>query len=246
MNRNNRFTPILLLLTLLFTVGTAVAQESELSLRLNRDFGYGGFGTIQGKFSYRVTGPDTLSRVEFLLNGEIIGEDSEPPFRFQFHTDDYPMGDTTFSAIGYTTDGQEYHSNEVTREILSKAAAGEETKKAAWQFGLPFLILIGVVYLITIWASRSSGKYKTVTANSFFGATVCPKCGQPFNMHIWKLNLGISALDRCPHCGKWSRVNRATSEEIEAAEQGSITEPSQPASAKELLRKKLDDSRFDE
>ena len=47
--------------------------SKELSLRLNRAFGYGLAGQMQGTFSYIVNGPESLFRGEFILEGQVIG-----------------------------------------------------------------------------------------------------------------------------------------------------------------------------
>jgi hypothetical protein len=125
----------------------AAAQEESLTFRLNRDWGYGGVGQIQGRFSYRVSGPETLSNVTFLLNGEIIGQDDEAPFAFQFHTDDFPAGIYRLSVTGVTTDGQELRSLEITRQFLSAAEANKITRQFVLWFGggaLGVVLLIGL------------------------------------------------------------------------------------------------------
>lgn len=84
-----------ILLTLLLfslTIGTAAAQEDSVALRLNRDFGSGFGARIQGTFSFRVTGPENLVRVIFLIDGDQVGEDSDAPFRLQFRTNSYSPG----------------------------------------------------------------------------------------------------------------------------------------------------------
>jgi hypothetical protein len=63
------------------------------------------------------------------------------------------------------------------------------------------------------------------------------------------MNLVIGKMDRCPHCKKWSIVRRAPLEMLRAAEAAELEheqEQSQaPASSEEdLLRKQLDDSRY--
>ena len=58
------------------TVPAGAQEEAPaLSLRLNRDFGYGSGLQIQGRLSYRVDAADDVVRVEFLLDDEVIGEE---------------------------------------------------------------------------------------------------------------------------------------------------------------------------
>jgi len=107
------------LLTILLTAVSALAQNDDLSLRLSRDFGYSLGGRIQGKFSFRVTGPDDLERVVFLVDGEQVGEDTKPPFRLQFRTETFSLGSHTLSATGFTSDGRQLQSNQLHREFVS-------------------------------------------------------------------------------------------------------------------------------
>jgi hypothetical protein len=54
-------------------------------------------------------------------------------------------------------------------------------------------------------------------------------------------------LERCPHCGRWSRVPRASAERLAAAEARLLGETSPEASPEtqaEGLRRQMDDSRF--
>src|SRR5690606_9954169 len=112
---------LLLALVLLGAVPGVRAQEEEpgITLRLSRDFGYGSGIEAQGRFSYRVEGPDDLVRVEFYMDDTLIGTDEEAPFRLQFDTGQYELGLHRMSAIGYTAGGQELASNIITREFVS-------------------------------------------------------------------------------------------------------------------------------
>ena len=59
-----------LFFSLLFST-PALAQEKDpgISLKLNRDFGYGGFGgEIQGTFSLNASGPDELVEIQFFID----------------------------------------------------------------------------------------------------------------------------------------------------------------------------------
>ena len=84
----------------------------------------------------------------------------------------------------------------------------------------------------------------------YHGGAICPKCDRPFSRHIYGLNLGTHKYDRCPYCGKWSLVRRASKGELDAAEAAEI-EASQAGaftpevSEEDQLRKQLDDSRYE-
>jgi len=242
-----------LLLGMVFVGGTAVAQSNNtLTLRLSRDFGTGIGSNIQGTFSYRVSGPDDLASVTFYLDDQIIGEDSEAPFRLQFMTEDYPLGIHTFSAIGLTKEGQELTSNSLTRNFIS----GSDATRSTLYIAAPILLLSFGGMLISWWFTSRKNKANgkgILNVHGTWGGTICPKCNKPFARHIWGINLGIGKFDRCPHCGKWSVVRRVHPDILNAAveamqqAEANNADNSTPDSADEEAsqRKRLDDSRFD-
>ncbi len=239
----------LLLVALWAFAVSAQAQETAVSLRLTRDFGFGMGSNIQGTFSYRVEGPDDLARVVFLLDGETIGEDSEAPFRLQFRTENYALGVHTMSAVGYTSDGRQLQSNSIQRQFVS---GSDSTKVTVWLI-IPIILLAVGGRLFSSWITNRGRKETNQPAISGpFGGTLCPKCGRPFAMHIWGLNVVTGKYDRCPHCGKWSVVRRVSPDMLqsaaeafaESAEETAV--PSTPANDEDALRKQLDDSRFDD
>jgi hypothetical protein len=238
----------------LFSIISALAQgESELVLTLSRDFGYSsGTGRIQGTFSMRVSGPDNLQRVVFLIDGQLIGEDSQAPFSIQFHTGNYPLGVHTLSAVGFTSDGRELRSNETRREFVSADEGGRTALKIAIPIvGVTFGMILLSTLLPVILRRRKSAGIPLGAPRSYglLGGTICPKCGRPFGIHIWGLNLLAGKLDRCPFCGKWSLVRRASPEALKAAEAAELemadrSESAPSDSPEEALRKDLDESRY--
>lgn len=232
---------------------SAMAQgEEALTLSLSRDWGYSsGTGRIQGRFSMKVSGPDSLTRVVFLVDGKPIGEDTEAPFRLQFHTGDYPLGVHVLSAIGYTEEGRQLFSNEIRREFVS----AEEGWSIAVKFLIPVIgitfamMLIAFVFPVLLGRGKRTalplGAHRTYGP---FGGTICPKCGRPFSIHLWSLNIGFKRLDRCPFCGKWSLVRAHPLQELRAAETAELksgqTVEAPALSADERLRKELDESRY--
>ncbi len=218
-----------------------------MRLRLSRDFGFGMGANIQGTFSYRVTGPDNLERVIFLLDGEKIGEDTEAPFRLQFRTETYSLGVHTMSAEGETSDGRTLTSNTIQRQFVS----GSDSTKASLWIIIPVLVLSIGGGAISAWiANRNRSDKDQPAVTGPFGGTICPKCGRPFAMHIWGPNIAIGKFDRCPHCGKWSVVRRVPPDALYSAAEALKEEPPESAapalSEEERLRQQLDDSRFDE
>lgn len=253
MSRQKRWALWLIVaLTLVFRGGTAVAQsEDELTLGLSRDFGTGLASGIQGTFSYRVSGPDDLVSVSFYMDDQLIGEDSEAPFRLQFKTDNYAVGMHTLYAVGVTQDGRELTSNTLSRNFLSRS----EANRSMISIVVPILLVSFGGIIVSMWIANRSAKASGGSlgnVNGPFGGTICPKCGKPFARHIWGLNLVAGKYDRCPHCGKWSLVRamhpdvlKAAVEALEEAE--AAQNQSQPGDPDDpnRWRKRLDDSRFD-
>ena len=80
------------------------------------------------------------------------------------------------------------------------------------------------------------------------GGAVCPKCGLPFSRSIFSPNLLVGKLSRCPHCGKWSVVGRASPDELAAAEAKLRGEkqPAPPAAdAETQLHKRIEESKYE-
>ncbi|GAB4155331.1 MAG: hypothetical protein Fur0021_22590 [Candidatus Promineifilaceae bacterium] len=222
-----------------------------LTLRLSRDFGYGGLGgDIEGTFSYRVDGPDALVRVEFLLDGEVIGEDTEPPFRLQFHTRTYPLGQHTLSAVGYTSDGQTLQSATLTRNFVDPGESTEFLKRMLLPLGIIIFLAVVLPAIISIASERRNPTPMGAPRKyGLSGGTICPNCGRPYSRHFWGLNVGAGKFDRCPHCGKWRMVRRYSLEALRAAEQAELKQEEAtltPLSEEEKLRRQLEESRFDD
>jgi len=227
--------------------------EPQIELSLSRDFGYSsGTGRIQGTFSLRVSGPETLTRVIFLIDGKQIGEDTQAPYRLQFNTDAYELGVHTMQAVGYTLNGVELRSKEQRREFVSS----EEGWQAAGKIAIPILIFAGGAVLLTtllplILGRGKKGSLPLGAPRNYgtAGGTICPKCSRPFGMHLFGLNLLVGKLDRCPHCGRWNIVRRVSPQELRAAELRELENQSGPTattgmSEADRLRKDLEDSRY--
>jgi len=252
-----KFTPILLLFCILFlaTVSNVQAQSNgELQLGLNRDFGYGGFGPdIQGIFTLKIKNPpQNLARVVFYLDSTSMGEVTQAPFNLQFNTDTYSLGDHTFSAVGYTSDGQELQSNQIHSVFVTAGSGGNMALKIV----LPILgvLLLAVVVSFLIPTVFNKGKFSSLPLGAerkygIGGGAICPKCGRPFPLRLWFINLGINKIDRCPFCGKWSFVRPRSITELRAAEAAELAHAQPDAtiageSEADKLKKELDDSRY--
>lgn len=239
-----RIVAVVLLLMLVWSqVQLVQGQESSdepLALRFRRNFGYSLGAQMQGTFTIRAEGPPELARVEFLLDGEVIGVDEEAPFRLGLNTRDYPEGIHRFSAVGYFASGEELQSATVTRQFVATSAVT--------------IIVIAVVVLVlafrgaSYYLARRSGSKGA--AYGFLGGAVCPNCGRAFSIHWWSLRLGVGRYDRCSHCGKWNVVNRVSTERLLAAE----TNLGQPDGSQkeadsereeEARRRRIEESRYD-
>ena len=223
------------------------AQGEELSLRLTRDFGYGAGGQIQGRFSLRVSGPEDIVKVEYIVDGEVVHTITEPPFRYQFHTDDYSPGVHTLTAVGYKADGTLVYGTEFVRQFLS----ADDAKSSTMKIIVPLLIIVGGATLVGALAPALMMRGKKFKPGNYgaAGGAVCPRCTFPYSRQIMAPNLLVGKLQRCPHCGKWAIVARASQPDLEAAEarwfmegNSSVAAPSE----EEKLQQLLDDSRYDD
>jgi hypothetical protein len=223
-----------------------LAQTAELTLRLSRDFGYGGFNNdIQGLFSMKISGPADLSRVVFYVDNMVIGEVTQAPFILQFNTDNYPLGVHRLYAIGYSTIGQQYKSNILTNNFVPTS---EGTKII-----IPILVIVlGAILLslvVTMLLGRGRVKFLTLGEERKynFGGGICPKCNRPFALPLYSMNLGFSKFTRCPYCGKWSVVRReslAKLREAEKAELGWGKADFKEETEEEKLRRNLEESKY--
>jgi hypothetical protein len=198
----------------------------------------------------RASGPDNLERVEFLIDGEVVEVVSETPFRYRFHTDDFAPGVHKLSALGYTSEGRELSSVTFSYQFLS----AEEARSATMNLVVPILILVGGVSLVAIIGPALLGRRKGTFRVGEYGASggaICPRCAFPYSRHLFSPNLVVGKLERCPHCGKWAIVGRATSTELEAAEARLLEDheigrrPIERGDEQDL-RRQLEESRFED
>jgi hypothetical protein len=147
-------------------------------------------------------------------------------------------------AEGLRVDGSTLPSNVIEVQFVSA--------DAGWRAGLrlvmPILLLavLAVVAMIAVTAFSSRRFQPGVYGGA--GGAVCPRCALPMARHVLSPNIGLGMkLERCPHCGKWSLVGRATNEQLAAAEarlRGGAELQLSPERREEDLRRKVDDSRF--
>jgi len=240
----------LLLLIFIFSIGIPVlvqAQSEGLNLHLRRDWGFGAGNRIQGNFTLIADGPTNLTQVNFMIDGEVVATDTEAPFEFKFKTSEYTPGQHTMTAEGILANGTNLESNSYIREFLTADAAMESTKDII----LPILLVVGVISLISVLGPLLLWRKQTHTPGVYgsAGGAVCSRCSFPFSRHALAPNLLFGKLERCPHCGKWAIVSRATKADLTAAEErfsganAPQNLPLEDHAAK--LKQMLDDSRFD-
>ena len=250
----------------LMLVMPVLAQEGGLRLSLSKQFGFAMGGQIQGTFKLTAQGPADLTSATFRLDDEagvvgptILGEVSEAPFdrlragsfSLTFSTGKYPHGRYALSAVGQTAGGPTIQSNVLHVEFVSAEAGWQATGKIMF----PLLALFGAIMLLAtvgplvlerlgMRPRRPVGAPRTYGP---LGGAVCPKCGRPFGLHWWALNLIVNKFDRCPNCGKWGVAGRASREALAAAEAAEIASatPEMPEpSPEEKLRRQIEDSRY--
>jgi hypothetical protein len=238
-----------LLLALLLSLALTPSnfgQGDELTLSLSRDWGYGGpNGRIQGTFSFHVRGPEDVVAVQFFIDDQLVGADTQTPWRYQFNTDAFALGPHRLTATGQTAGGEQLTSNVVACVFVAES----ESWAAGLRIALPLLLLaLGFVVLgaLISWR-RDRGR---VRRYGIWGAAICPNCGRPFGMHWWAPNLINAKYDRCPHCRRWNRVKPAARDELNQAEARWLEQtqtPGLPAAQTEAekLRKRLEESRYD-
>ena len=118
-------------------------------------------------------------------------------------------------------------------------------------------IVIAIIVLVVLvfrgsqlFTSRSKAHLNTplgeARSYSIAGGAICPKCQRPFAISLLSLKLGFAKFTPCPYCGKWSLVQRASQEELraaEAAERGPV-QTTQPKDEAAKLKEMVDESRF--
>ena len=116
--------------------------------------------------------------------------------------------------------------------------------------GVIVLMIIGAGSQFFVFRNKRLQRVTPGTARNYGikGGTICKRCGRPYSIHFWSINLAVGALDRCEHCGHWAVVRSRPQAELRAAEQAELQDQSipvaQPLSPEEELRRQLDESRY--
>ena len=242
---------LLVLLFLLRPSEVHAQEESErIELRVLRIFGYRLGNTLQGRIGLRVDGPEDLVRVAFYLDDEVIFEDGEAPYEYDFSTGEFSPGEHTLQAIGYTRDERILHSAVGLYTFLSADQASQGVLDILIPLLIGVVLLIAIVGAISAFITKRKAPEQKIGNYGPAGGAVCKRCGKPFSRHILSPNLVVGKLERCPYCGKMAIVRRGTRLELQEAEELLLAERQErdvPAeeSEDERLRRMLDESRFE-
>lgn len=235
--------------------GVAGAQGGGFPLTLTRDWGYGGFGgEIEGRFTIKVKGEQPFTRVIFYLDETVMAEVTEAPFRFQFETGDYPSGEHVLWAEGVLPDGSRQTSEKIRAVFLSKEEANAATRRLLFPLLGVIALSLAIAAGVSALATRRNASLPEGAPRNYglWGGTICPHCRRPYAMHFYGLNLLTHRFDRCPHCGRWGLVRRQPIEALREAEEAERRAAARPDEApptlseEEILRKQLDESRYED
>jgi hypothetical protein len=206
-------------------------------------------GTIQGRFTLRASGPESLVEVRYLIDGQLMEAVTEPPFSYQFHTDNFATGVHEIYALGILDNGDEIRSQSLTLDFIS----GEEAGGSITRFIVPLVIVIAAISILSALLPSILGRGKDRFVLGEYGpagGAVCPACKLPYSRLFMSPNLVVGKLSRCPHCGKWTIARRATQAELNQAEaryrQDQEEGQARPADAADDLRRQLEESRFED
>ena len=245
--RTYKYLFFVLAICLLAVPVSAAAQSEGLQLRITRDFGYGGGFQIEGTFSLRASGPESLAQVDFIIDDVVVFTDTEPPFQYQFKTGQYPPGVHRMTAVGILADGTRLQGREFVNEFIT----AEEANQKVFTILVPILVIVGLVTLLGVGGPLLLGRKKTHTPGVYgaAGGAVCKKCQLPFSRGFFSPNMLFGKLERCPHCGKWGIVPAASPAALAEAEERLRSEGGmgtvQAETEEERLRRMINESRYD-
>lgn len=205
---------------LFITTAAAFGQAQDAyTIDIRRDWGYGAGVDLQGRMTLTINGDTSeIIHVRYLLDGEEMAAVSSEPFSYPFNTDDFPAGMHTIHAELTSQQGEVFISNEITRNFVAASEVGGKMGSILWPiFGIA-AVVTGLSFVLTSRRSKAAARAGG-RDYGFLGGVICPKCGQPFKRSAWSLlHVGGFRFDRCPHCGRWVGVRRASQQQLEDAE----------------------------
>ena len=87
-----------------------VAGQESLTLSLDRNVGMALGSIIQGTFTLRGSGPETVQNLTVYFNGDEVHFVTENSIAWQFNTADYPGGSTNITLFGVDDAGATYYA----------------------------------------------------------------------------------------------------------------------------------------
>jgi hypothetical protein len=180
------------------------------------------------------------------MDGDQMARLEEAPFQWVFETGNFPPGLHRLSAAAVTVSGRELRSPVLTAEFLSKPEATRKTMLVIVPVLAVVFLVVGLGVLLQLRKGNSQeyqgGSYRNFGWN---GGAICPKCRKPFARHLLSLNFLTRKLERCPYCGKWALVGRASLKELEAADLAAThQEKGATAPPRDDWGRKLEDSKY--
>jgi len=186
--------PTALLLLIVLALPICLAIE----LRISRDNGTQIGERIKGRFSARIREAEGVESVEFYLDGELVLNDIEEPFRWEFHTRDHPDGIHTIKAIVYLSGGGT-EEVETSREFVTDFGQW-------WNFYIMGMVLfVAGMLIFSIWVTNRERKRPQ-------GKTQCPQCGTVFDRQWSAMHKGAAYRNTCPTCAKTFWADRIEEE----------------------------------
>ena len=240
------------LLAGVFWTRPAQAQDGY-TIKVNRDFGYGGFNNdIRGNFSISIAG-DTASvaKVTYTIDGQEMSTLDQAPFVYKFVTSQYADGVHDLGAVITLKDGSTVTPAAKTYTFVSASQEG----RAMTGIVFPIIGVVVLVVVITMGAQIMASRKRPASPDAgiqhqygIAGGSICPKCGRPTPLHMSGLNWFTGKFDRCENCGKWSVMRRVPIDKLRAAEAAEAemekTQLAPEKSEEEKLREMLDKSKY--
>ena len=199
------------------------AQEEGFRIHLRKDFGYSWGSQIQGRFTLSIIGDvSEVTQVAFHIDDNTLAIITEAPFHHQFHTGEFDAGKHRLSAEVSLEDGSIQSTPMIVYDFLSPTQMSQQVTTVLLRIGglILVLFLIGVIIQTLLLKTKKRLPHKPGAPRNYgyLGGTICPKCERPFPRHLWGINLIVSRLDRCEHCGRWVMTKRASEADLRAAE----------------------------
>lgn len=239
------------ILLLAMVLPAAAQSDSGYVLKINRMVGSEFGNQISGTFKLALDGDlSVVQSVEFRIDGQAIGTDTESPFSLVFDTNKFDSGVHKLTAVVSTGDGRTLETPARSFDFMSGSESGAMLGKIL----LPILGIVVLMMLVQFAMARKQPlahiQPGTPREYGFKGGAICSNCGRPFAIHAWAMNLlPTLRLDRCDFCGKWGVQHTVSLSALRAAEQREIAQsrPESPIpekSEEEKLKEMLEKTKY--